>query len=485
MSILNELDFEETLSTTQKLYDEFLTKYGKLSKFQIKTFFSSALCTSCDSLCLGLLNILSIIITDKLNCTLTEKGYVNFLTIMGFVFSCLFIGKLSKRFTRRQIILTCIANLICFTFLASLSQNIFSFGICYILCGMSIGPMHSLQVTTISEMFNKDYRWFATNNIWIFYSLGDLYINLVYLIFIGSLEVQYWDIYFRIIIITYILIGTFVYFNFYDSPRYLILKGMKEEAFNILLEINNSQVLEEYTKVLSKEDGQIFLENNKIKLYMEILDNPNNSQKSIKSLFSNSFYLKCFLYINIILSTLFIVYYGFRSIFQLILQSINQEQEVTIKNDSSYILVQSIYNSLINIPSVPITGILGNTKSFSRFKLSSISIIISIIFLIISYFDYKHISIYSGIMICSITISLNIAYAVIAEVFPTSLRDIAIGFSNFISRSISAFGMIIVMILFHYGLFTLITFLVIFLLLSLYFSITFPIDTKNYELDTI
>ena len=480
------IESNNTFIEETSLYEKFLFK--KVSKVQIYLFLSASFCACCDALCLGLLNLLSLFITDKYNITLIQKGYINSISFLGVVISCGFIGKLTERYTRRNIILISLANLILFTFLAQYASSAFSFTIYYFICGVCLGPLYTLHVSTVSEIFCVSYRWFAIINVWTFYYIADLYLNVMILLFVKELNVNNWNKYFHLVELSYICVFIFCFYNLKDSPRFLFLKGKKEEGLNILSEIQNTQIdyfKNSQTNINTQKEFDLI----KDKIYDQVVNNQCNSEnKSFKDLFSNAIYFKSLVFLTSLVSIYLIIFISFKSIFPILLKEINLENNDSNNDNitsSNFILYESIKNALFLIPCNLICGILGENAHFSRIKVALNFSIFSLIFVFIAIFNKENLAIYSGLMLFGIVISVNTAYGLIPEIFPTSLRDKAMGLINTFARGLSSISMILILWLYTFGFSFIMIFLLVLTIVVIYLCYVFPIDTRNLGLDTI
>lgn len=496
-------------------YETFLETHGLISWAQLHIFFAAGLCAACDSFMINLMNMLSLIITEKYNISLNDKGVINFLFFIGIVISCSSVGFLTERFCRRQIILCCLISLLIFTVMAQISGSVFQFTVFAFLSGLSLGPLHTLHVNTVSECFGLSMRWYAIINVWTFYNLGDLYLGVLSYFMIDKLDSSCWNFFFISVEILFAAIFIYCCFLLDNSPRYLILKGKDEEAVAVMKRFEKSRInanfsirglLGLYDSSYEEDDNlkrdylvSLFASENitltklevysisfvdtfKEKIFDEIKNNPKNIEnRSYKELLTGD-YQRYLVILSSLISIYLAFYLGFKSVFPLILQEAGENN--IVKQDSD-IFLGLIFNTLAQLPGNPLCAYLGEKKELSRMKLTIFSTSISLVLLFLCFIDFDRMSIYSGFMLLFNLISVNTVYGIISEIFPTSLRDKAMAIINFLGRLSTSLSMMLLIWLYQLNYnFVFLTMAVI-LILALIITSQFKIDTRNIGLDSI
>jgi len=199
-----------------------------------------------------------------------------------------------------------------------------------------------------------------------------------------------------------------------DSPRNLILRNKEKEALLIL---------EKYSLVpLSSEEIKNIIN--------DVKDGANKElSNDIKEIFN-----KKFMFLTIVLSFAWFlnscVFYGTNLVSTLTMKIIGQESNLS----NTQIIIDQIIVNFIGLPSNVIGGILSEISFLGRKKSILLALIISLVLMFLLILIPKNFTIYFGLYLAFMTIAFNITITYSCEVFPTKIRDQAMGFLYFATR---------------------------------------------------
>jgi len=308
------------------------------------------------------------------------------------------------------------------------------------------------------------------NFIYVFYPVGVIYVYAMFYFFFPQVTIN--DFNYGIISVSQFYLVTFLLAIIFleESPRFLIFCGENEIAF---------EILHRKFKIasLSEEDKNNIIE--------DITSNKNNQVKpSLLEVFS-----KKYLLLTIILIILWIinnlVVTGIYSILPKTLSEIEKIYSIATKDQTKrMILLQAIVTNLINIPSNILAAYLGETETFGRKYTMVIGYILSIIFTILSVIFPLLLYLFIGISLFSVGISFSSLSSYTCEVYPTALRDNAVGFLAGIGRFSGLSSIFIFYGLAKIGFNVPFVFIVILFVIALISSFLIPFETRGRNLDS-
>jgi len=330
-----------------------------------------------------------------------------------FIHSIFYIGSglgstnaafVTKYFSRRIILNISILILTLCHFGGAFVKNVYLLCVLRFFNGFSVGVMDIITITVLAEYLPSKFRAFVLTFIWIAFSISPtifLWIMLYVMPLLEPNKIQ------DLLVITssfplVCLLYNLIFFN--DSPRSFILNGQNEEGLKILETMNGSAFTADY----------------KNKLVDELNTNANqNIEGTIYDLY-NSKYLSTTLILFFFWLSSGIVCYGILLISSLTMESTNVSASDIIKNEI-YIRIPSAVSYFIGAP-------LSEVKCMGRIRLLIILNSACVLFIIISVFCTG--SVFSWMLGISFAINflnLNISNTYACEIYPTKIRDQAIG----------------------------------------------------------
>ncbi|CAD8098915.1 unnamed protein product [Paramecium sonneborni] len=354
-------------------------------------------------------------ISDSLNSLQASFVFV------GYLVGSMLSGQLADRVGRRKPFL--ISSF--FTCLLSLGtiacQEIYSLLVVRALLGILVGLFAPCGVTMISEITPGHLRGRYMGLITLTFAIGQLFGLFVAEFTLISLDEGNW----RLLTFWCCLPGFLAWFislfRLRESPRFALLSGQKELAYNIIdemIRLNGSQIQ--------------FNDEMKIKLsnwthaMNRIAKNQNNA--SVMSLFENNrFFLTILIWFNwFILS---FIYYGIVLLLPDILSHIESTQTGRDK------IIQLVISCISDILGAVAAAFFIELKGFGRKNSLIIFFTIQAITAILAFYDVEHHFIYwatASKFFLSMTFIFSFQYT--AEVYPTKIRTTGIGMANGIGR---------------------------------------------------
>ena len=335
--------------------------------------------------------------------------------------------------------------------------------------GFSLGVIIPIITNHLIEVLPKKFRSFWVISLTFFFSLGAILSTQI----IITCNKKYELFYFCISIPSTIIMVIFVLF-YEDNPRYLILNHKYDDGIKII---------EKYYK-----DNVKIEENEK----QEIIRNVDKGiNKEVKLIGKYSFIFKRYKKITMILCFVwslysFMVNGGIFNIFMGNAMSSSYIYSDDFDDDllDSFWAFEILY--LIFGFSCLIAGLITEIKICGRKKtiLSGflLSFIFQIIFLIFK-FETNGIFFFYIFSLFFINISFNAINTYSMEIYPTRVRDTAMGFLSFVSRMCGFLSNFITIVLFNFWTTWLLYFSIIITFIGIIFSCLLPFDTYNRELD--
>lgn len=333
---------------------------------------------------------------------------------IGVALGSLSIGFLTKKLGR-EVTAKLSYILICFAQLATVFANsIILFTIMRLFIGYGVGIIVPISLNILLEYLPIKLRSFILTAIWASFSIGQCSTLAFMLIFMPNYEItQIQTI--QILLWVLVLIFTIIFLLiFVDSPRNLILTGKIKEGLKILKYIGLSCNVDISA---SQEDD--------IVEYIKKGGNKDYANNSLGSLFQkNTRNTTIILIITWTASSMLL--YGPLLIYSPTLKDLN------ITSDSNIILSLFIGTliGIVVLSTLPILSeYLFGMKNFSIicYYISGVLSILIIIFTNIIYIWY---ALYSYFL--STAFNLNTTYT--THIYPTKIRDTAVGFFYFCTR---------------------------------------------------
>jgi MFS family permease len=372
-------------------------------------------------------------------------------------------GYLTEKFHRVTIMNMSLCMIAISHFAMSFTYSILVFTTLSLIIGINMGIIVPVSFNLITEYLPIKNRSSMLTSVWLGYGIGQLYILFIMLFIMPNYEAKEFPL--TIMLSSTISIFTFFisFFWLRDSPRNLILFDKYEEAFHIL-ECLNGAKLSEYEKeiIISQTKGN----------YKE------HEDVSISEMFSKELWLTSILltFIWIIYS---VVFYGPYLISSLTMHQLGQDTFTTYR----HILVKQIIIGLLSLPSNAIGGYFSEIPSLGRNKTTNITMVIAILFNMLIYIDSSDYEIHLGLYMALNGIALNVNNTYSCEVYPTRIRDIAIGFLFFVSKIGGGISQFLYLYLHKIDLFLPYHVTTILCIISVLLVYGLPIETYNRPLD--
>ena len=468
IDISNEIEMI-TDELKETYYDDLLNKQD-MSLLQIKALIGSCLIYFIEGLHVSLTG--PIFIPIMVNYHLTQiKGCLISSSLMLFMaFGSLSSGFLTNKFVRKKIIIYCLLTISSFSLLSVISSWVILL-LSRCIIGFSLGIIININTNNLSESLPLKLRSF-----WIIFVSTTFSAGAIISCQIIKMHMNKLGILFSIISIpsSIVLILFNLFYN--ENPRYLVLINRNEEAF---------EVIEKY----------LLLDHHKLNAYEKVqiaksIDRGVNKEVKITGKFKfifrrygNITFNICViwvLYSMIINGGIFSLFVSFanNAIF------IPSQLELNLNNMKGlYIIIQIFY--VFFAASIIISGFFTELKCCGRkytiffgFLLSTITSFYVLLF-------RNQSKVFYFIATCIINISFNAINSYTIEVYPTRVRDFAVGYLNFMSKTVGFVSNLLALILNYKNKTWMLYINAMMGVLGLIFTLMLPFDTYQRKLDDI
>ena len=468
IDISNEIEMI-TDELKETFYDDLLNKQD-MSLLQIKSLIGSCLIYFIEGLHVSLTGLLfiPIITTYHLN---QIKGCLVSSSIMIFMaFGNLFSGFLSSKFIRKTIIIFCLMFISFFSLLSVIqSWIILLISRCFI--GFCLGIIININTNNLSEVLPLKLRSFWLIFVSCFFSLGAIVSCQIIKIYVNKLGILFSSI---SIPSSIVLILFNIFYN--ENPRYLVLIGKNEQAY---------EVIEKY----------LLLDHHKLSNYEKIqisksIDRGVNKEVKITGKFK--FIFRRYGYITFNLCIIWVLYSMIINggIFSLFVSFANNaifipsNLEINLFNIKSlYIIIQLFYTFFA--VSTVFSGLFTEIKFCGRKNTIFFGFLISTISSFQVLLFKSNSRIFYFLVTCLINISFNAINSYTIEVYPTRVRDYAVGYLNFVSKIVGFSSNLLVLILNYENKEWMLYINAFTSVLGLIFTLMLPFDTYQRKLDDI
>ena len=468
IDISNEIEMI-TDELKETFYDDLLNKQD-MSLLQIKALIGSCLIYFIEGLHVSLTGPIFIPIMINYDLTPIRGGLISSSLMLFMAFGNLCSGFLANKFVRKDIIIFCLLVISFFSLLSVIPSWIILF-ISRCSIGFSLGIIININTNNLSESLPLKLRSFWLICVSTTFSLGAIISCQIIKLHLNKLGIL-----FSMISIPSSII--LILFNFYynENPRYLVLIGRNEKAY---------EVIEKY----------LLLDHHKLNAYEKLqisksIDRGVNKEvkitgkcKFIFRRYGDITFNLCIiwgLYSMIINGGIFSLFVSFanNAIF------IPTHLELTLNNMKGlYIVIQIFYIFLA--ASSMIAGLFTEIKCCGRkytiffgFLLSTITSFYVLLFRAQSQVFYF-------LATCLINISFNAINSYTIEVYPTRVRDFAVGYFQFISKIVGFLSNLIAIILNYRNKKWMLYINAMMGVLGLIFTLMLPFDTYQRKLDDI
>ena len=363
-------------------------------------------------------------ITNNFYIPLKNYYYLND-TMFSFISSILFVGVgigslisgfVSNIMGRKTALISANMLMFLFSMIMAFSNNYIMFSICRFFVGTFLGIVIPMLFGILTEYLPIKYRAFVLVSVWTGFSLGEIYTLVMMLIFTPNYELSGVRSVMISCSIPFAVVGICLYFWLDESPRLLILENKETEGLKIIeLLVKKELTNEEKDRIIAEIKGGVNKE----------------LQVSLKFLFHHDFIKISILLIFIWAFNSYILYGG-KFTLQQTLTKISSSK-VTHNKPKDVILEQIIIQFII-LPGNFISPIFSEIKFLGRIYSTALFYILAALFQMLGCFFKNHFSIFYGLSnLCSGS-AFNISSAYTSEVYPTLIRDMALGFFYFCTR---------------------------------------------------
>ena len=468
IDISNEIEMI-TDELKETYYDDLLNKQD-MSLLQIKALIGSCLIYFIEGLHVSLTGPIFIPIMTNYELTQIKGCFISSSLMLFMAFGSLSSGFLSSKFVRKTIIILCLLTISIFSLL-SVIQSWIILLISRCIIGFSLGIIININTNNLSEVLPLKLRSF-----WIIFVSSAFSVGAILSCQIIKMHTNKLGILFSIISIpSSIVLILFTYF-YNENPRYLVLIGRNNEAY---------EVIEKY----------LLLDHHKLNAYEKLqisksIDRGVNKEVKITGKFK--FIFRRYGDITFNLCIIWILYSMIINggIFSLFVSFANNAiflpsyMEINFTNMKGlYILIQIFYTFFA--VSTIISGLFTEIKCCGRkntiffgFFLSTISSFYTLLFESQSKGFYF-------LATCIINISFNAINSYTIEVFPTRVRDFAVGYLQFVSKIVGFFSNMLALVLNYANRKWMLYINAMMGVLGLIFTLMLPFDTYQRKLDDI
>ena len=468
IDISNEIEMI-TDELKETYYDDLLNKQD-MSLLQIKALIGSCLIYFIEGLHVSLTGPIFIPIMLDYQLTQIKGCFVSSSLILFMAFGSLCSGFLTNKFVRKTIIIFCLLTISTFSLISVIPSWIVLL-ISRCIIGFCLGIIININTNNLSEVLPLKLRSF-----WIIFVSSTFSIGAIISCQIIKMNINRLGILFSIISIpsSIVLILYNLFYN--ENPRYLILIGKNEEAFKVIEKF----LLLDHHKLTGYEKIQI----------TKSIDRGVNKEVKITGKFR--FIFRRYGNITLNLCIIWILYSiiingGIFSLFVSFANNgifISSLSDIKISNIKGLYLVIQIFYTFFAVSTI-ISGLFTEIKCCGRkytiffgFLLSTFTSFYSLLFRAQSQVFYF-------LATCLINISFNAINSYTIEVYPTRVRDFAVGYFQFISKIVGFLSNLIAIILNYRNKKWMLYINAMMGVLGLIFTLMLPFDTYQRKLDDI
>ena len=451
-------------------YDDLLNKQD-MSLLQIKALIESCLIYFIEGLHVSLTGMIFIPIVKYYHLSQLRGCLISSSLMLFMAFGSLISGFLTHKFVRKKIIIYSLLTISIASILSTYpSWMVLLF--CRCIIGISLGIVIPINTNNLSEVLPLKLRSFWLIFVSSFFSVGAILSCQLIKYNVNRLSILFSTI--SIPSSTVLIIFNYFY---NENPRYLILIGKNDKAF---------QIIEKY----------LLLDHHKLNSYEKIqiaksIDRGVNKEVKITGKFK--FIFRRYGNITLNLCLIWILYSMLINggIFSLFVSFANnaifipsQVIDYNITKIKGFLIIIQLFYTFFAVSTV-ISGLFTEIKCCGRkytiffgFLLSTIASFHVLIF------REKSKPLFF-LATCLINISFNAINSYTIEVYPTRVRDFAVGYLLFVSKIVGFFSNIIALLMNYTNRKWMLYINSILGVLGLIFTLMLPFDTYQRKLDDI
>jgi MFS family permease len=367
----------------------------------------------------------SMIIPLKYFYNLTEGlvGLISSTIFLGVGLGSFLSGWASSKFGRPFLINAFLLIIYTTTLISSFSDSVLLFSIFRLVIGFGLGLIVPISLNLLTEYLPIRYRSLTLTSVWIGFGVGNLYLLIIIYYIMPNYE--HTEVKTTFFLSSFLPLFTFIFCFMYleDSPRNLILHNQINEAFKILENLNGNQKFSPPIK------ARIIYETKKGNMNSDNKISSNEGESSIWEIFKGKYQLLTIL-LTVVWCLDSVISYGTGLISSLTLRTLGMVE----KFDTSKIILQQVTITIISSAGNFLGGFLSEIQIFGRNRTTIINFIISAIFIILIPILSKYYTLMFSLAQFFWCIAMNVNTTYTCEVYPTHLRDRAVGFLFFATR---------------------------------------------------
>jgi MFS family permease len=385
------------------------------------------------------------------------------ILFLGVGLGSFVLGSLTNNWTRTFTINLFMSILALTNIILSYCSNYILFGIVRFISGLCLGILVPVSLNLLTECLPIYFRAFILTSVWLGYFFGQVILEVIMLFVMPNLEtvnITPTLLYSSIIPIICFLM---CFFFLEDSPRNLILRNQQTEGIKILEKITGSKI-DNSTK------------ENIIKKIKEGVNKEFSSD--FKEIF-NSKYLCLTILLSIIWLYNSFILYGPSVVSTLTLKSLG-----VVKHQSNKtIILEMIKINLFCFPGCILSGLLCEVNFLGRKKSTILVYLLGLISLILLIIFHNSYSLFFGLTQAFLDMGFTISTVYSCEVYPTKIRDRAMGFLYFCTRLGGTLSQFLYLFLNDFGIWIPYYVTIAFVIVNLTLTISLPYETYGKNLD--
>lgn len=383
---------------------------------------------------------------------------------IGVGFGSFSAGFLAKILGRRQKIVLLSGVLAIFNILLGLIENYFFFSVLRFIIGILIGATVPTAINMLCEYLPLEFRGFYLVTIWSGLSVGTAIPNIIMLFTMPNFEPNGVGSTILITSIAPLLYVILAHYFLEDSPRNLVTRNKVDKAVDLIEQHRKESLPEDSINLLAAKGN-------------ESQEHPHKGH--LKEIFVGDY---------LVVTVAFIVTWFINSVISygpiLILSLTLKELDIQDAKSNNYhsIIVQQIIVALIYSVGYFLAGSLCELPSIGRKKTIILGYSGTILFIALGLVFTRYFSMWFGIYQASVAL-FNTTTIFSAEVYPTKVRDMALGFLFFMTRIGGCTSQILYILLNDFGIFFPYYFTIVMAAVALVATWVIPFETHGKDLD--
>ena len=450
-------------------YDDILNK-NDMSLLQIKALIGSCIIYLIEGLHVSLTGLIFIPIVKNYNLS-QMKGCLISSSLMFFIaLGSLLSGFFTSKFIRKKVIIYNLLIISCSSFLCVINSWIILL-ICRSIIGISLGIIMPININNLSEALPLKLRSFWIIFVSCFFNVGALLSCEIIKIFLNHLRFLFCSI-----SIPSILALLIFHFFYNENPRYLILIGKNEKAYEVI----EKYLLKDNHKLNNYEKTQI----------SKSIDRGVNKEVKItgKCIFIFRRYGNITLNLCVVWILFSMIING--GIFSLFVSFANNAIFFTFKihlnlvRMKGFLIILQLFYVFLAVSTV-ISGLFTEIKGCGRKYTIFFGFVLSTFasFYVLLFKEKSKVLYF--LATCLINISFNAINSYTVEIYPTRVRDFAVGYLFFISKIIGFLSNIFALMMNSNNKRWMLYVNALLGVLGLIFTLMLPFDTYQRKLDDI